>query len=110
MKRTRIGGEDAAAVSRSLDRLLATRPELPLFGDLRGAGDLSGFGPFFRALMRIEARWLQDDAARFPHTLGSRRGPQDRQMVALCDLVKAVDRLEGLPPTLLDRRAARDAS
>lgn len=110
MKKTRIGGEDAAAVARSLDRLLATRPDLDMFGDLRGAGDLSGFGAFFRALMRIEARRLQEDAANFPHTLGSRRGPKDRQFLALCDLVESVDRLEGLPPALLDLRAARDAS
>jgi hypothetical protein len=109
MTRKRIGGEDAAAVSRSLDRLLATRPDLPLFGDLRGADDLSGFGPFFRALMRLESRRLQDDAATFPHALGSRRGPVDRQMLALCDLLEAVDRLCGLP-AVLDRRPSRDAS
>lgn len=110
MKRTRIGGEDAAAVRRSLDRLLATRPDLNLFGDLRQQGDLAGFGPFFRALMRLEARRLQDDAANFPHTLGSRRGPEDRQFLALLDLVKALERHEPTPIRSLDVQSERDAS
>jgi hypothetical protein len=110
MKRTRIGGEDAAAVARSADLLLAARPNLRMFGDLRKAGDLTGFGPVIRALMRLEARRLLEDAADFPHTLGSRRGFEDRQFLAVLDLVKALTRCGWRPAGTIDDDAKRDAS
>ncbi|HWC45158.1 MAG TPA: hypothetical protein VG868_03500 [Casimicrobiaceae bacterium] len=81
-----------------------------MFGDLRDVGDLTGFGPVIRALMRLEARRLLDDAADFPHTRGSRRGFEDRQFLAVLDLVNGLTRWGWRSAAILDDESKRDAS
>ena len=77
MKRTRIGDEDAAAVARSADLILATRPDLRMFGDPRNV---------------------------------SRRGFEDRQFLAVLDLVNGLTRSGWRSAVGLDDDRKRDAS
>jgi hypothetical protein len=60
--------------------------------------------------MRLEARRLLNDAANFPHTLGSRRGSEDRHFLAVLDLVNSLTRFGWRSPDGLDGDSERDAS